>query len=318
MTLQFERTNVVWIDNVTRAEVAPHKVVFHHDDGQQTRVRRLLLPAQLEDALHVGQWATHDLELPSIATPSSRSFTPPLSKKRPRAVVVWTEFAARSRLALWWACASFSRASVWVVPLPRHHRTVEEGGGFRPVHGLMDAAPEARRLTPTQVAHFAANWRSLTHGKADFRSVKFAAAPWLGEVPQPIFDLFPRVDRLAPYDQQLLTLLGTEWSSSIATFMRLLRGGDSRLMHVWGDMTLHRRLHTWSRWKRGRYVESRPSKAEKSFSGLQYRLTEEGQRLLFRLPSLDCAPPLRFGGFRFYAAGSWLMTPRGPTTLTHF
>lgn len=301
--MRFERGN--WsFDDITHADVKPHHVALHHG-GTQSHVRRLLLPAQLENALHIGQLATRDLDLPTIAI---RSITPPLSKQRPRNVVVWTEFSARSRLTLWWACASFGRSSVWVVPMPRQHATLEEGTGVRRVRELMDAAPGVRRLTSPQVARFAANWAALTRGEATLRTVKFAPAPWLGEVPRPLLDFFPRVGRLAPYDQQLLTLLGTEWSSTIAMLVRLLRGPDSRLMHSWGDQKLHNRLHTWSRWKRGRYVESRKSKADKSFSGLQYRLTEEGQKLLFRLPSLDCAPPLKFGGFRFYARGSPTLT----------
>ena len=98
----------------------------------------------------------------------------------------------------------------------------------------------------------------------------------------------------------------------MAALLRMLGGPEDRLVQAWGDLTFHHRLHAWSRWKRGRYVESRPSQSEQSFSGLEYRLTEEGHRLLTALPSLDVAPPFAFGSFMFYTPGSWVMTARGP------
>lgn len=66
----------------------------------------------------------------------------------------------------------------------------------------------------------------------------------------PVFDLFPRLGdgpQLAPYDLELLQLLGTDWSSTLSAIRRLLRSPDTRLMQVWGDMTLHRRLVLISR-----------------------------------------------------------------------
>ena len=183
----------------------------------------------------------------------------------------------------------------------------------------MAAAPGIRRLKARQVARFAANWRAWKHGDARFRPAALPGWPaqtqWLGEVPQPIYDLLPRLGalpQLAPYDLQLLQLLGTEWSSTLAAILRLLRSPDDRLMQVWGDMTLHRRLHAWSRWQRGRFVEHRPSQSDQAFSALEYRLTDEGQKLLVGMPAIDSAPPHVFGAFRFYARGSWVMTPRGP------
>ena len=156
-------------------------------------------------------------------------------------------------------------------------------------------------------------------GDARFRPVALpgwaAQNNWAGEVPQPIYDLFPRLGaspQLAPYDHQLLTLLGTEWSSTLTAIMRLLRSPDDRLMQLWGDMTIHRRLHAWSRWKRGRYVERRHSQSDSAFSEFEYRLTEEGVRLLSGMPTLDVAPPHEFGSFSFYTRGSWVMTPPGP------
>lgn len=181
----------------------------------------------------------------------------------------------------------------------------------------MTIAPSIRKLTARQITKLATNWTRWASGDARFQSVQFGkpAADWMGEVPEAIFDLVPRLERelrLAPYDDKLLRLLGTEWSSTLAAIVRLLRGPDTRLMQVWGDMGLHKRLHQWSRWKRGRYVESRRSKSDKAFSGLEYRLTSEGERLLQGLPSLDIAPPLVHGGFRFYTPGSWVMTLKGP------
>ena len=100
VSLAFERDSHLWVENITRAEVEPHEVVMHHGAGQSTRVARLLLPAGLERALHVGQFATRELDLPTVATPFVRSHIPAVSSRRPRDVIVWTEFAARSRLAL--------------------------------------------------------------------------------------------------------------------------------------------------------------------------------------------------------------------------
>ena len=319
VSLSFERDGHWWVENVTSAEVAPHQVVMHHGDGQTTRLARLLLPAGLERALHVGQYSTRDLDLPTVVTPFVRSHIPDASRRRPRDVIVWTEFAARSRLALWWACASFPAASLWVVPIPRDRPAQEEVCSIRSARELMAAAPSVRRLTSRQVARFASNWWAWQRGDARFRPVALSgwSAPnqWLGEVPQTIFDLFPRLEdqpRLAPYDQQILQLLGTDWSSTLSTIRRLLQSPDTRLMQVWGDVTLHSRLHAWSRWQRGRYVERRPSQSDQAFSGLEYRLTDEGQGLMSSLPALDVAPPFAFGAFRFYAPGSWVMCPRGP------
>jgi hypothetical protein len=319
VSLAFERDGHWWVENITRADVAPHEVVMHHGSKESTRVARLLLPAGLGRALHVGQFSTRQLDLPTVATPFVRSHIPAASSRRPRDVIVWTEFAARSRLALWWASASFPRATLWVVPIPRDRPAQEEVFCIRNARELMAAAPGIRRLTARQVARFASNWSAWKRGQAHFRPAALpgwsAQTQWLGEVPQPIYDLFPRLGaqpQLAPYDLQLLQLLGTEWSSTLAAILRLLRSPDDRLMQVWGDMTLHRRLHAWSRWRRGRYVEHRPSQTDKAFSGLEYRLTEEGERLLTGMPALDLAPPHEFGAFRFYTPGSWVMTPKGP------
>ncbi|MDP1916606.1 MAG: hypothetical protein Q8L14_10185 [Myxococcales bacterium] len=319
VSLQFERDSHWWVENITSADVAPHEVVMHHRGAQQTRVARLLLPAGLERALHVGQFATRELDLPTVATPFVRSHIPAASRLRPRDVIVWMEFAARSRLALWWASASFPRAKVWVVPIPRDRPTQEEVCSIRSARELMSAAPGIRRLTARQVARFATNWRAWMRGHAGFRPAALpgwlAQTQWVGEVPKPIYDLFPRLGappQLSPYDYELLKLLGTDWSSTLAAIVRLLRSPDDRLMQVWGDMTIHQRLHAWSRWKRGRYVEHRPSQSDKAFSRFEYRLTEEGERLLSGMPALDLAPPFEFGSFRFYTPGSWVMTPRGP------
>jgi hypothetical protein len=319
VSLEFERDSHWWVENITSAEVSPHEVVMHHRGGQQTRVARLVLPAGLERALHIGQFATRELDLPTVATPFVQNHIPAASRLRPRDVIVWMEFAARSRLALWWASASFPRASIWVVPIPRDRPAQEEVCCIRSARELMSAAPGIRRLTVPQVARFADNWRAWRRADARFRPVALpgwlSQTRWVGEVPQPLYDLFPRLGpppQLAPYDHQLLTLLGSEWSSTLVAIMRLLRSLDDRLMQVWGDMTIHRRLHAWSRWKRGRYVERRPSQSDSAFSGFEYRLTEEGERLLSGMPALDVAPPHEFGAFRFYAQGSWVMTPDGP------
>lgn len=321
VSLAFERDSFWWVDQVSHADIAPHEVVLHDVHGQQTRINRLVLPAGLERALHIGQFATRELELPTIATPFERSPNPPRSRKQPRSVIVWTEFATRSRLALWWACASFPSAPLWVVPFPRDWPGMEEVGCIRPTRNLMAVAPNIQRLSSKQVADFSSNWRRWLQGEARFRRVALPGWPeptqWLGDVPQPIFDLFPTLTsgglQLGPYDTQTLQLLDTaQWRSTIGAFRQLFSRHDDRLMQVWGDRTLHSRLHAWSRWKRGRYVESRPSQSEQSFSGLEYRLTEEGHRLLTRLPSLDVAPPFAFGAFRFYTPGSWVMTARGP------
>lgn len=320
VSLEFERDSHWWVENITSAEVAPHEVVMHQRDAQHTRVARLLLPFGLERALHVGQFATRNLELRTLVTPFFRSLIPDASSRlRPRDVVVWMEFAAMARLTLWWVSASFPRANIWVVPIPRDRPTQEEVCGLRRARELMSAAPGIRRLTARQVARFAKNWSAWARGDANFRPAALpgwpAQARWLGDVPQPIYDLFPRLGdqlQLAPYDHQLLTLLGTEWSSTLATIMRLLRSPDDRLMQMWGNLTIQRRLHAWGRWKRGRYVEHRPSQSDSAFSGLEYRLTDEGVQLLSRMASLDVAPPHPFGAFRFYDQGSWVMTPGGP------
>lgn len=319
VSLSFEREGHWWVEDIVSAEIAPHEIVMHHPNSQRTRVARLLLPDGLERALHVGEFATRELDLPTVATPFVRSHTPAKSRLRPSDVIVWTEFSARSRLALWWASASFPRAKLWVVPIPRDRPSQEEVCCVRPVRELMLAAPGIRRLTRKQVERFSANWAEWQRGSAHFRPTGLTgwspSTQWVGQIPQPIFDLFPRLaDRLqlAPYDVQLLQLLGTEWSSTLAAIRRLLHSSDDRLMQVWGDWTLHRRLHAWSRWRRGRYVESRSSQSDTRFSSLEYRLTEDGERLLSRMTTLDLAPPFEFGAFRFYTAGSWVMTTRGP------
>lgn len=158
VSLEFERNSHWWVENITSANVAPHEVVMHHSGAQQTRVARLLLPTGLERALHVGQFATRFLDLPTLATPFVRSHIPAASRRRPRDVIVWTEFAARSRLALWWACASFTRSSIWVVPIPREGSAQEEVCCIRSARELMAAAPGIRRLTGREVARFASNW----------------------------------------------------------------------------------------------------------------------------------------------------------------
>lgn len=319
VSLSFERDGHWCVDGVDGADVAPHEVVLHHGNGRRTQVSRLLLPAGLERALHVGEYATRDLDLKTVATPFARTNTPGALRHRPRDVVVWTEFAARSRLALWWACASFPRARVWIVPLPRERTSLDEVCCLRSPRALMSAAPGIRPLTSAQVRRFGSNWQAWLRGEVRSRRVDLSAWPaavrWVGDVPQPLFDLLPRFGRrlrLAPYDQQLLELLGTQWSSTLEALVRLLRGPDDRLMQVWGDRTIHRRLHAWSRWQRGRFVEKRPSQADTGFSAFQYRLTPDGERLLSGLRTLDLAPPLQLGAVRSYVPGSWVMTSRGP------
>lgn len=196
---------------------------------------------------------------------------------------------------------------------------MEEAAHSRSLRELMAAAPAVRRLTSREVARFASNWNAWVRGDGRFRRVLLSrwpeAAHWVGEIPSWVFNLFPVLGgdlQLSPYDAQVLRALGTSWSSTMAALLRILGGPDDRLVQAWGDLTFHNRLHAWSRWKRGRYVEQRPSRSHQSFSALEYRLTEDGQRLLTSLPSLDVAPPFAFGAFRFYARGSWVMTARGP------
>ncbi len=318
--LSLERGGEWRFDRISSAEVAPHQVVLRDVHGQHTRIRRLLLPAGLERALHVGQFATRQLGLPTIATPFLRSHTPGPPRQRPASVIVWTEPAVRSRLALWWACASFPAASIWVVPIPQSGLEPEEGAHTRTVGELMEAAPGVRRLTSHQVARLASNWSAWRRGDGSLRRVAMSgwpeAAQWLGHVPQWIWNLFPVLAdgllQLSPYDQHVLRGLGSSWSSTMAALRRMLDGPADRLVQAWGDLTFHNRLHAWSRWKGGRYVEQRPSQSHQSFSALEYRLTREGQRLLVALPSLDVAPAFVFGAFRYYARGSWVMTARGP------
>lgn len=185
----------------------------------------------------------------------------------------------------------------------------------------MLAAPAIQRLTSAQASRLAANWKAWARGEAVWKPVPLVRWPerdrWVGEVPNSLFDVFPRLDgtlRISAYDQALLELVGTEWSSTMSAIRRLLKRPDTRLMQTWGDMTLHRRLHAWSRWKRGRYVEARASQSDLAFSPHEYRLTDEGVRLLEILPSLEAAPPFEIGRFRLYSPGSWLRTPRGVTT----
>lgn len=318
VALSFERGGE-WRFEVSSAEVAPHQVVLHDVHGQQTRISRLVLPPGLERALHVGQFATRQLDLPTIATPFKRSHIPPLSRQRPDNVIVWTEPAVRSRLALWWACASFPGASVWVVPIPRGRADMEDVAHTRPVCDLMAAAPAVRRLTKRQVAGLASNWTAWFRGEGQLRRVSLSgwpeAAQWVGEIPLWVFNLFPVLTeglQLAPYDAQVLRVLGSTWTSTMDAILRMLSGPDDRLLQAWGDQTFHNRLHAWSRWKLGRFVEQRPSQSHQSFSALEYRLTDDGRRLLTGLTSLDVPPPFAFGAFRFYARDSWVMTARGP------
>jgi hypothetical protein len=259
------------------------------------------------------------LDLPTIATPFVRSHTPPLSRRRPRTVIVWTEFAVRSRLALWWACASFRSAAVWAVPVPRDSPDREENFAIRGPRELMAAAAGARRLTPRQVARFASNWRAWVNGDARFHPVDLPGLPesarWLGEVPEHLFYLFPRLGagpELAPYDRELLALVGSTWSSTMDVMRRLLRRPDTRLMQTWGDITMHDRLQTWSRSQRGRYVEQRVTGLKPQYSSKEYRLTKEGKMLLSGLPTLDVAPPFKLGSFQFYVPRSWVMKAQGP------
>ncbi len=319
MGLKFERNSRWWIENITHAEVTTHRVVMRDQFGDETRVSRLLLPSGLERALHVGQFSTRELGLQTVVTPFARTFKPLASRRRPRHVVVWAEFAVRSRIALWWACASFPSASVWVVPIPRNRPAWQEVFGHRDAGELMTAAPGIRRLTSRQTARFAANWKAWQQGDARFRPVDLPAWPadtqWVGNVPNPIFELFPRLGdapTLSPYDVEVLELLSSEWSTERDVLRKLLRGPDLHLLNVWGDTPIRKRVHTWSRWMRGRFVESRPFKSADERSKFEYRLTDEGRELLNGLPSLDAAPPFSFGGFTFYTPGSWVITSRGP------
>lgn len=319
VSLYFDRRSRWHVDDVTHTELASHEVVLHRGDGDVTRIARLVLPKGLEDALHIGQDSTRELDLETLANPLSRSHKPRLSRRRPRHVVVWAEFAVRSRLSLWWACASFPSARVWVVPIPRNRSAQEEVCTLRDARELMTSAPGIRKLTAKQVARFASNWKSWQRGDARIQPVDLSdwpgAAQWVGDVPQPIFELFPRVGEvttLAPYDSEILELLGSEWSTSMDALWKIVRTGDDRLMQMWGDNAIHARIHAWSQWQRGRFVEHQPSRSNNPRFKFEYRITDEGRALLNEMPSLEAAPPMRFGGFTFYTPGSWVITSRGP------
>lgn len=194
--LDFGRVGAWWVRQVENVEVAPHLVVFDHGAGARTQVARMVLPRAVERALHVGQFSTRELELPTIPTPFFRSHVPALSRSRPKDVVVWTEFACFSRLALWWVCASFPQARIWVVPVPLGQPRNKENWCHCQPGDLMRAAPRLQRLGARQVSRFAANWRAWHRGEPDWTSVALPRWPeedrWVGEVPGPLFEVARR------------------------------------------------------------------------------------------------------------------------------
>ena len=103
-----------------------------------------------------------------------------------------------------------------------------------------------------------------------------------------------------------------EWSTTLGVLQRLQRGPHATFVQIWGDLTLHKRLQTWSRWQRGRFVQRRVSRADRPFTGVEFQLTDEGRALLTALPTLDSAPPFAWGAFQFYTPNSWVVGPRGP------
>ena len=181
----------------------------------------------------------------------------------------------------------------------------------------MDAASGLRLLTRRQVKQFARNWREWCSGRPP-RAVELPNWPevsaWVGQVPTPLWEFFPRRDqalRLSDFDRVILEHIGPDWSTPLAMYLRMLRGEQAR-QGVWGDLTITARMAAWGSWEKGRFVERRRAAGKAPMTRWEYRVTSEGLALQHQMTRLQDAPPFRLGGFSFYSPRSWVMSDGSP------
>lgn len=308
----------------TRFTVNERRLVAEEPDGRQVTVQRLLLPASVRAALHVGSHDLSRLGLRSFSAVPSWAGPPTRALPRTDHVVVWLEGGALARLQLWWVCASARRGTrISVVPIPGEswmHSLAD-------VATLMNAAAGLRPFDARTVAHLAANWRRWSAGDVpgDVQLPRWPRdARWVGEVPEACYAAMPRLERgrlrLSVDDEAMLGLLDAEaFTDTLRVIMRGLRGPAGQNTLIRGDLSFARRLDAWARFERGRYVERRRSPREDAnrFTRWEYRRTPAGTELLQRgLPALTSAPPLHLGGFRLYTWRSpWVLHRNVPRRL---
>jgi hypothetical protein len=316
--LHFDRQSVWRFADTAKFEVSADSLVALEADGAITQVGRLRLPPSTERALHVGQWSTRDLEVRSIsATPGWTGSAPP---PRPtKSLVIWTDFGAHSRLALWWACAAHPRVDpVAVVAMPRREPDLDEICFIRSPGELIDAAAGVRFLTRRQVSRFSANWRNWCGGRPP-HAVDLADWPeesaWVGQVPTPIWNLFPRSHKgalaLSKFDQLILEHVSSDWSTPLDAYVRMVRR-DLPMASTWGDLKIAARIGAWGNWQAGRFVARRRGKGDGPMTRWEYRLTEAGLALMQQMTALEDAPRLKMGGFSFYSPQSWVLADGVP------
>jgi hypothetical protein len=259
---------------------------------------------------HAAEWASILIRAREFARQVARE-----GKKR--SVVLWTTPTWVDQVPFWWMLDALQRARVklenlwWVNVVTTDYPPSTLG--TIPPEDLIEAFSAVQPLARKTVAKGTALWRMF----ANRSPLRFDQArrtdPALRESCEPLGAFVPRTGgkgaiRLCQLDQDLFDALESNQWLHVVDLIKKSRSLCDYIL-PFGGLLLLRRLRQWARTPA---LSKRANEnCANELTAMSYQLTPQGEQIRdVGLETLDEAPPLLMGGFRFYV-DPWVRRNRG-------